>query len=183
MVPPDVEQGESSVGASGPRAAPRRVDPPIEVYRIGDLHFVKDGHHRVSIALTQGQKTIDAYVTEVQTIVPSKGIERRGDLLMKSYERVFRARVPLPSQAYQAITVSEPLMYNELGSVVEAWGYRCIQDCRIFLERDEVARRWFRDEYTPVVKTLRTADLIGDGPDGDAYLAVARERTEIIRSH
>ena len=24
--------------------------PPIDVYRIGELYFVKDGHHRVSVA-------------------------------------------------------------------------------------------------------------------------------------
>lgn len=41
--------------------------PPIEVYRVGDLHFVNDGHHRVSIAAATGQKAIDAYVTEVST--------------------------------------------------------------------------------------------------------------------
>jgi hypothetical protein len=46
--------------------------PPIEVYRVGDLHFVKDGHHRVSIAIASGQETIDAYVTEVVTAVPAK---------------------------------------------------------------------------------------------------------------
>ena len=28
--------------------------PPIEVYRVGDLHFVQDGHHRVSIAMSAG---------------------------------------------------------------------------------------------------------------------------------
>jgi hypothetical protein len=43
--------------------------PPIEVYRVGDLHFVNDGHHRVSIAAATGQKTIDAYITEVSTAV------------------------------------------------------------------------------------------------------------------
>src|SRR5450755_453775 len=41
--------------------------PPIEVYRVGGLHFVSDGHHRVSIAAAPGQQTIDAYVTEVLT--------------------------------------------------------------------------------------------------------------------
>jgi len=41
--------------------------PPIEVYRVGGLHFVQDGHHRVSIAMATGQTTIDAYVTEVLT--------------------------------------------------------------------------------------------------------------------
>ena len=39
--------------------------PPVEVYRVGGLHFVSDGHHRVSIATATGQQTIDAYVTEI----------------------------------------------------------------------------------------------------------------------
>lgn len=51
--------------------------PPIEVYRIGDLHFVKDGHHRVSVARATGHKTIEAYVTEVLTRIPATGISRR----------------------------------------------------------------------------------------------------------
>ncbi len=51
--------------------------PPIEVYRVGGLHFVKDGHHRVSIAAATGQETIDAYVTEVFTAVPAKGLGGR----------------------------------------------------------------------------------------------------------
>ena len=73
--------------------------PPIDVYRVGNLYFVKDGHHRVSIALATGQTTIDAYVTEILTSVPAQGITRRGDLLLKSYERIFRSRVPLPRSA------------------------------------------------------------------------------------
>ena len=55
--------------------------PPIDVYRLGDLHFVKDGHHRVSVARAAGQKTIEAYVTEVLTRAPATGISRRGDHL------------------------------------------------------------------------------------------------------
>lgn len=46
--------------------------PPIEVYRLGGLHFVSDGHHRVSIAAASGQPLIDAYVTQVLTTVPPK---------------------------------------------------------------------------------------------------------------
>jgi hypothetical protein len=44
--------------------------PPIEVYRVGGLHFVNDGHHRVSVAAATGQKAIDAYVTQVLTALP-----------------------------------------------------------------------------------------------------------------
>jgi len=40
---------------------------PVELYRVGDRHFVRDGHHRVSVAKALGRTTIDAYVTEVLT--------------------------------------------------------------------------------------------------------------------
>ncbi|MDP9092374.1 MAG: chromosome partitioning protein ParB [Actinomycetota bacterium] len=157
--------------------------PPIDVYRVGDLHFVKDGHHRVSIAMATGQDVIDAYVTEVLTVLSAKGIRRRGDLLVKSYERMFRARVPLPPQAYEKLVVSDPWSYAQLGEAVEAWGFRLMQSERTFLDRSEVARRWFAEEYTPVVRMLREADLLGSGTDAEGYLRVASERYRLMRTH
>jgi hypothetical protein len=58
--------------------------PPIDVYRVGDLHFVKDGHHRVSVARATGHKTIEAYVTEVLTRIPATGVSRPGSLPRKA---------------------------------------------------------------------------------------------------
>jgi hypothetical protein len=52
--------------------------PPIEVYRVGGLHFVSDGHHRVSIAAATGQQAIDAYVTEILTAVRPTGTMHPG---------------------------------------------------------------------------------------------------------
>lgn len=39
--------------------------PPIEVYKVGDVYFVEDGHHRVSVASYLGWQTLQAHVTEV----------------------------------------------------------------------------------------------------------------------
>jgi hypothetical protein len=39
--------------------------PPISVYRLGDEHYVRDGHHRVSVARARGAADIDAEVTEI----------------------------------------------------------------------------------------------------------------------
>jgi hypothetical protein len=39
--------------------------PPISVYRLGGEHFVRDGHHRVSVANSLGMDSIDAEVTEL----------------------------------------------------------------------------------------------------------------------
>nr|MBA2566485.1 chromosome partitioning protein ParB [Thermoleophilaceae bacterium] len=70
--------------------------PPIRVFRIGELHFVEDGHHRVSVARAQGRTDIDAYVTEVITKVGADRAIRLADLPLKDHERVFYERVPLP---------------------------------------------------------------------------------------
>ncbi|HEY6276970.1 MAG TPA: chromosome partitioning protein ParB [Streptosporangiaceae bacterium] len=157
--------------------------PPIEVYRVGDMHFVQDGHHRVSIAMATGATTIEAYVTEVLTQSPPTGIRGRQDLVVKSYERIFRARVPLPAPAMARITVTDPWSYAELGEAVEAWGFRCMQDKGRFLDRAEVARHWYTEEYVPVVRMLRAADLIGSRTEAEAYLRVAAERYRLIKVH
>jgi hypothetical protein len=39
--------------------------PPISVFRLGDEHFVDDGHHRVSVAHALGMVAIDAEVVEL----------------------------------------------------------------------------------------------------------------------
>jgi ParB-like nuclease domain len=157
--------------------------PPIDVYRVGDMHFVIDGHHRVSIAMATGAKTIEAYVTEVQTQLPPTGIRGRRDLLVKSYERIFRARVPLPAADLAKITVTDPWSYAVLGEMVEAWGFRCMQDKGRFLNRAEIARNWYTQEYVPVVRMMRAADLIGSRTEAEAYMRVAGERYRLILTH
>ena len=52
-----------------------------------------------------------------------------------------------------------------------------------FYDRAEVSRRWFTEEFTPVVRLLHAADLVGSGTDADAYLTIARERYRLIRTH
>ena len=37
--------------------------PPVELIQVGDVYFVRDGHHRVSVARALGEIEIDAVVT------------------------------------------------------------------------------------------------------------------------
>jgi hypothetical protein len=157
--------------------------PPISVYRIGDMHFVKDGHHRVSVAGAMGRKEIDAYVTDVITEVGPSGGLRLGDLPLKGHERVFYERVPLPPQARQRIQLSDPWEYAALAEGVEAWGFRAVQRRGEFTTRNEVAEAWFRDDYEPIVAALRDADLIGEQSETEAYMQVVSERYLLMRTH
>jgi hypothetical protein len=165
-------------------AARRGEDiPPIEVYRIGELHFIIDGHHRVSVAHSLGLSTIEAHVTEVKTKLDPSGIRYRGDLIVKDYRRLFLERVPLTGHARASIVVSEPWHYAKLGEHVEAWGFRLMQDESTFLDRATVARRWYEEEYVPVVEMLRQADMVRDRTEAEAYMWVAAERYRLIRTH
>ncbi|MGI9093906.1 MAG: chromosome partitioning protein ParB [Mycobacteriales bacterium] len=157
--------------------------PPIDVYRIGDLHFVRDGHHRVSVAHALSQTTLEAYVTAVNTRLSISGVRSRRDLVVKSYERVLADRVPLPGAQRASLVASDPWTYAELGEAVEAWGCRAMQDEGRFLDRREISRRWYDEEFRPVVHMLRDADLIGRRTDSEAYLRVATERYRLIRTH
>ncbi|MBA2637563.1 MAG: chromosome partitioning protein ParB, partial [Solirubrobacterales bacterium] len=158
--------------------------PPIDVFRVGDAHFVRDGHHRVSVARIQGERTIDAWVTEVVTKVGADGTLRIADLPQKGHERLFAERVPLGPQARGRLRLSDPWRYGELAEGVDAWGFRLLQRDGVSLGRAEVARRWFSEEYAPVVALLREAALFDAAREreADAYLRLSAERYRIMRS-
>lgn len=157
--------------------------PPIEVNRVGDMHFVIDGHHRVSVAHALGLKTIDAYVTEVMTRLSPGGIRYRGDLLVKDYRRIFLDRVPLIGEARRGVSLTDPWDYAELAESVEAWGFRLMQDEGRYLDRLTVAQRWYDEEFVPVVRMLRQAGMIETQTEAEAYMWVACERYRLIRTH
>ncbi len=157
--------------------------PPIAVYRIGDLHFVRDGHHRVAVARAHGVDAIEAHVVEVLTRVPVDRSVRLGDLALKSHERLFGERVPLPADARDEVRPTDPERYGSLAENVEAWGMRLMQNEREFMDRAAVALRWLEDEYRPVVRMLREAQLVGRREtDADAYLRLSSDRYRLMRT-
>jgi hypothetical protein len=39
-----------------------RMLPPVELIQVGDVYFVRDGHHRISVARAMGQQHVEAVV-------------------------------------------------------------------------------------------------------------------------
>jgi hypothetical protein len=158
--------------------------PPIDVYRVGELHFVRDGHHRVSVAGELGWDVIEAYVTEVITELGADRAIRLHDLALKSHQRLFYERVPLPPQAREQIQLSDEWRYAALAEAVEAWGFRYIQGRGGEpMTRAEVAEAWFSEEYQPVVEMLREAELVRRGTETETYMRVSHLRYLILRTH
>ena len=165
--------------------AVRRGEPidPIDVIRVGEAHFVKDGHHRVAVLRALAIPNVEARVVEVVTRVGMSQDVRISDLPLKSSERLFRERVPLPPEGEQRLRLGDPWRYGELAENVEAWGFRAMQARRELLDRATVAEAWYRDEYLPVVAVLGESGLLDpDEPETEGYMRLANERWRLLQT-
>jgi hypothetical protein len=169
-----------------------REMPPVDLYRVGQVHFVKDGHHRIAVARALSWSTIRAIVTEVETALPAAAGLNVTDLPLKGHERVFFERVPLPPEGRPSIRLTDPNEYASLAEGVEAWGFRVMQERGVLLSRMEVARLWWLEEYQPAVALLRDAGLLDAEPgeaepghltETEAYLQLSAARYRLLRSH
>ena len=158
--------------------------PPIDVYKVGELYFVRDGHHRVAVAREHRRDVIDAHVVEVVTEIGLDPSVRVGDLPVKGHERLFYERVPLARGARDRIELTDPWQFGVLAEAVEAWGFRDMQGSGRLLNRAQVAQRWFDEEYLPVVSMLGEVGLMHpDESETDAYLRLSGERYRLMRTH
>jgi hypothetical protein len=157
--------------------------PPIDVYRIGELHFVQDGHHRVSVARAVGDTTIRARVRLVSTKLGAGRELRLRDLPLKRHEREFHERVPLPPAARARIDLSDEWRYAQLATLIEAWGLRVSHAREHLLSREEMADAWFNEEYEPVTRVLHDVGLGGTGTETARYLRVAMLRFLLLHTH
>src|SRR3954452_13725693 len=167
-------------------AAQRRGEalPPISLFQVGELYFVRDGHHRVSVAKSLGRVDIDAYVIEVQTRLRLGRDLRVSELPLKDHERLFRERVPLDRQRFARIQLSDPWDFGHLAEMVEAWGVRMMQERGHYADRPEGARRWFDEEYAPVSAMLAAGEVMErDETDAEAYMRLAGQRYLLLRTH
>lgn len=160
------------------------VIPPIEVYQIGDSYFVRDGHHRVSVARSMALDVIEARVTAIDTFLSPVGVDARADLELKYWRRLMLQRVPFTGEARAAVAVDDPFDYGIIAETVEAWAARTMHAEGAYLDRETMASRWYAEEFRPVVEMIEEAGVRGkDERPAAAYLRVACERYRLIREH
>ncbi|MEO6572039.1 MAG: ParB N-terminal domain-containing protein [Ilumatobacteraceae bacterium] len=158
--------------------------PPIDVYKLGNLYFVIDGHHRVSVARAQGADSIDADVTEIDTVISTDGIGGKRDLERKNWGLRFLQRIPLTGERRAEINCTDPSDYHRLAEMVEAWACRLMHSEGAYFDASAMAVRWFDEEYTTVLTLIDEAGVRGPDETGaDAYIRVAKERYRLLREH
>jgi hypothetical protein len=147
--------------------------PAVELYKLGDVYFVKDGHHRISVAHLQGQSYIDAIVTELQVDVPIAADLSVRDLLLKEEYSDFLAWTGLADlRPEQRIEFSEPGGYLALVQHINAHRYYLSQERGTDVPGAEAVASWYDNVYLPVVAVLREGEALAAFPgrtEADLY--------------
>ena len=157
--------------------------PPIEVYKVGSAYFVKDGHHRVSVARQLDAKYIQAHVIEVETKVPIDPDTDMEDLILKSEYADFLQRTKIDEQCPEAdLQLTLPGQYENLEEHIAVHRYFMGLEQQRDISQEEAVEHWYDEVYMPVVQVIRERGLLRDFPDRtetDLYLWVMEHRAEL----
>lgn len=164
---------------------------PIELYQIGQVYFVRDGNHRVSVARANGLTHIEAYVTEIETDIDLTQDDFERDQWIIKIERAeFLKRTNLDKlRPGNNVVLTEPGRYPILLRHITVHQYfrgldleRAGSDEQV--EWPDAVMSWYDNIYQPVVAAIHQHNLLEEFPDrteADLYLWIAYHREDLAR--
>jgi hypothetical protein len=148
--------------------------PPIEVYKVGEVYFVLDGNHRVSVARHLKMETIEAYVRELPTPVAIDENVTPEELFLKGeyaeFLRQTRLNVLRPDSN---VLLTEPGYYDRICEHIEVHRYFMGLEQKRDITDDEAVTSWYDRVYLPMVEVIRKYDLLREFPnrtEADLYV-------------
>jgi hypothetical protein len=160
-----------------------RAMPPVDLYKVGEAYFVRDGNHRVSVARQRRWATINAYVLEFEGCLALRPDVDVDSQLRVAAHAAFMACTHLDRLCPDAnIRLIEPGDYEELLHEIEAYRLilRRIDECEI--PADEATVLWYEMRYLPIVDTIRGRCVLEEFPgrtETDLYLWLVRNLEEL----
>jgi len=148
--------------------------PPIKLYQVGDVYFVLDGHHRVSVARQHGVEFIDAEVIKVQSRVPLTPDVDAHDLEILGEYDAFLGRMQLDKlRPEQNIRFTIAGGYERLLEHIAVHRYYMGIDEQRDVDEAEAVTHWYDSVYLPIVEVIREQNMLADFPErteSDLYL-------------
>ncbi len=160
--------------------------PPIKLYKIGGVYFVRDGNHRVSVARMQGVEFVDAEVIELTSEIELKpGMTReelKREVIKYEKEKFYRATGMEKYRDRCNLNFTAPGRYDDI--------VKHINEHRLFLEgRDhrevsfeEAMLSWCENVYKPVVEIIRKEKMLSRFPgrtEADLYVWILRHWNDL----
>jgi hypothetical protein len=151
--------------------------PPVELYKIGDVYFVKDGNHRVSVARDRDQVDIDAYVTEID--IPFRltaDMDIDSVLMEKAYGQFLQHTRLDDLRPESDFHLSNPAEYERLHDHINAHRYYLGTERQADVTSEEAVLSWHDSVYQPLVEAIEAQGLQKQFPQftvTDLYLRVS----------
>ena len=160
--------------------------PPVVLYKVGQVYFVVDGHHRVSVAREQGQLYIEAEVRECATRVNLTPNIRLEDLEILGNKVNFLERTSLDSLRPDAnIKVTIPDGFDRMLEHIAVHRYFMGLDWKRDISDEEAVAHWYDTVYTPVIRVIRDTNILKEFPgktEGDLYLWVQDHQHVLVEA-
>lgn len=138
--------------------------PPIKVYELGGLYFVRDGNHRVSVAKAKGIEFIDAEVVSLQTEIKLQPIRTLPGMIKQivGYEkRNFYFETSFGDITdYWCLDFSTPGQYDTVLSHILTHKYFINQNRNGEISMEEAITSWFETVYMPVIRAIEKYHIL-----------------------
>ena len=158
--------------------------PPIEVYQIGEVYFVRDGNHRVSVFREMGATHIQAYVTKLATKVSLSPEDDIDDVIIKAEYLKFLENTQLDKLRPDAnIQLSVPGAYKNIEEHIRIYQCYLEQEENQDVSLPDAAAIWYDSYYTVVLKAIQRLGILRDFPnetEGDIYMRVWEHRGKVM---
>jgi nucleotide-binding universal stress UspA family protein len=156
--------------------------PPIDVYKAGDVYFVIDGNHRVSIARQLGSDWITARVTEVKLRVPLSPGDNPDEIICKARYAEFLEQTNLDVLRPGAdLLMTFCGQYQLLLDQIEAHA-ALLAEKGEHVNAETAVCRWYDEVYLPVLRHIRAQGIMRLFPDrtqADMYILFSERRVEL----
>lgn len=150
--------------------------PPVVLYKVGEVYFVVDGHHRVSVAREQGQLYIDADVRECSTKVNITPDLKPEDLEILGEKVNFLERTGFDRIRPSAqIRLTIPDGFERMLEHIAVHRYFMGLDLQRDISEEEAISHWYDQVYHPIVRIIRKSGILkgfSGKTEGDLYLWV-----------
>ena len=161
--------------------------PPVELYKVGDAYFVRDGNHRVSVARAQNVPDIEAFIWEYPSLVPLSPGDDLDDLLIKRGYVTFLEKTHLNAlRPDQQIEFTAPGRYRDLLEHITVHRYYLGQENNRKIPNEEAVTSWYDNIYQPIIRAIRKQGILKQFPgrtEADLYIWVSRWQHELSKRY